>query len=168
MASTKLAYQQDGESLGYPAEILSITPVSDLPLSDQALAKDSAEIEHAVITNSTVFYMQGGGQPSDTGTMAQIVTSGGPAANPDLIFRVESVRQPAQGSQILHLGCFVPSLAPPATGFNPGSQVQQHVDAEKHNLHSCLHTAGHVLSLAIHALCREGVLVPGGSLLSKI
>lgn len=160
MASTKLVYQQDGERLEYPAEILSITPVSDLPPSDQALAKDSAEIEHAVITDSTVFYVQGGGQPSDTGTMARIVTSGGPTANPDLIFRVESVRQPAQGSQILHLGRFVPSLAPPATGFDPGSQVQQRVDAEKRNLHSRLHTAGHVLSLAIHALCREGVLPP--------
>ena len=112
-------WRKSGVSCRDPFYYPSVRP----PLSDQALSKDLAEIEHAVITNSTVFYMQGGGQPSDTGTMAQIVTSSGPAANPDLIFRVESIHQPAQGSQILHLGCFVPSLAPPATGFNPGSQV---------------------------------------------
>lgn len=158
-APTKLIYQQDGERLVHPTEVLSIIPVSDLPPADQALAKDSAEIEHAVITDSTVFYVQGGGQPSDTGTMARIVTSDGSAANPDLVFKVESVRQPAQGSQILHLGRFVPS-AEAAAGFDQGSQVQQNVDAEKRNLHSRLHTAGHVMSLAIHALCREGVLPP--------
>ena len=162
-APTKLVYQQDGEQLVHPTEIFSIARISDLPPSDQALAKDSSEIEHAVITESTVFYVQGGGQPSDTGTMARMAMSDGTAAKPDSIFKVESVRQPAQGSQILHLGRFVPPVeteAAAAAGFDAGNQVQQHVDPEKRNLHSRLHTAGHVLSLAIHALCREGVLPP--------
>lgn len=158
MTATKLIYQQDGERLLHATEILSIVPISDLPPSDQALAKDSSEIEHAVITNSTIFYVQGGGQPSDTGIMTRIVTSDGTAAKPDSVFEVKSVRQPAQGSQILHLGHFVPGGA--EAGFDTGKQVEQHVDAEKRTLHSRLHTAGHILSLAIHALCREGVLPP--------
>lgn len=149
---TKLIYQQDGERLLHGSKILSIVPVSELPTPDQALAKDSSEIQHAVVTDSTIFYVQGGGQPADTGTMKSDV-----AAKADSIFEVKSVRQPAQGGQMLHLGRFVPAGA---TGFDTGEEVQQHVDAETRNLHSRLHTAGHVMSLAIHALCREGVLPP--------
>ncbi|GAA91197.1 argininosuccinate synthase [Aspergillus luchuensis IFO 4308] len=150
--STKLIYQQDGQLLLHGAKILSIIPVSNLPEADQGLVKDSPEIEHAVVTDSTIFHVQGGGQPSDTGTMTTEV-----APKAASIFEVKSVRQPAQGNQILHLGRFVPVGT---TQFDSGEEVQQHVDAEKRNLHSRLHTAGHVMSLAIHALCREGVLPP--------
>lgn len=149
---TKLVYQQDGERLLHTTKILSIVPVSALTKPDQALIKDSSDIEHAVITDSTIFYVQGGGQPSDTGTMTSDV-----AAKADSIFEVKSVRQPAQGGQILHLGRFIPVGA---TRFDAGEEVQQHVDAEKRNLYSRLHTAGHILGLAINALCREGVLTP--------
>lgn len=142
---TKLVYQQDGEKLLHTAKVLSIVPVSALPKLDQALVKDSSDIEHAVITESTIFYVQGGGQPSDTGIMTKADSS----------FEVQSVRQPAQGGQILHLGRFVPVGA---TIFDAGEEIQQHVDAEKRNLYSRLHTAGHILGLAINALCREGVL----------
>jgi Ser-tRNA(Ala) deacylase AlaX len=149
---TKLIYQQDGERLVHGSKILSIVPVSELPTPDQALAKDSSEIQYAVVTDSTIFYVQGGGQPADSGSMKSDV-----AAKADSIFEVKSVRQPAQGGQMLHLGRFVPAGA---TAFDTGEEVQQHVDAETRNLHSRLHTAGHVMSLAIHALCREGVLPP--------
>ena len=149
---TKLVYQQDGERLLHTTKILSIVPVSALTSPDQSLVKDSSDIEHAVITESTNFHVQGGGQPSDTGTMTSDV-----AAKADSTFEVKSVRHPAQGSQILHLGRFIPVGA---TKFDAGEDVQQHVDTEKRNLHSRLHTAGHILGLAINALCREGVLPP--------
>ncbi len=149
---TKLVYQQDGERLLHTTKILSIVPVSALTKPDQTLVKDSSDIEHAVITDSTIFYVQGGGQPSDTGTMTPHV-----AAKADSIFQVKSVRHPAQGSQILHLGRFIPVGA---TRSDAGDEVQQHVDAEKRNLHSRLHTAGHILGFAINALCREGALPP--------
>lgn len=149
---TKLVYQEDGERLLHAAKIVSIVPVSDLSTPDQALVKGSSDIEHAVITDSTIFYVQGGGQPSDTGTMTIDV-----ATKADSIFEVKSVRQPAQGSQILHLGRFIPVGT---TKFDEGEEVQQHVDAEKRNLYSRLHTGGHILGLAINALCREGVLPP--------
>lgn len=150
--STKLVYQQDGELLLRGSKILSILPLSELPAPDQALAKDSSEIEHAVITESTIFYVQGGGQPADIGTMTSDI-----ASKAGSVFEVKSVRQPAQGNQILHLGRFVPVGT---AGFDAGEGVQQNVDAETRNLHSRLHTAGHVMSLAIHALVREGVLPP--------
>lgn len=149
---TKLVFQHDGELLHHASKILSIVPLSELPTPDQALAKDSSEIEHAIITDSTIFHVQGGGQPYDTGTMTSDI-----AAKADSTFEVKSVRQPAQGSQILHLGRFVPAGTP---RVDAGDEVQQHVNAETRNLHSRLHTAGHVMSLAIHALSRQGVLPP--------
>ncbi|GJC79891.1 alanine--tRNA ligase [Colletotrichum liriopes] len=154
---TKLVYQRDGERLLHTSKVLSIVPVSELTTPDQALVKDASNIEHAVITDSTIFHVQGGGQPSDTGTMTS--SSDAAAAKADSTFEVKAVRQPAHGSQILHFGRFIPVNGAVAR-FDAGEELQQHVDAEKRNLHSRLHTAGHVMSLAIHALCREGVLPP--------
>ena len=149
---TTLVYQQEGERLLHTTKILSIVPISAISKPDQSLVKDSSDIEHAVITESTIFHVQGGGQPSDTGIMTSDV-----AAKADSTFEVKSVRHPAQGSQILHLGRFIPLGA---TTLDAGEEVQQHIDAEKRNLYSRLHTAGHIIGLAINALCREGVLPP--------
>lgn len=149
---TKLVYQEDGERLLHTTKILSIVPVSALENADQSLIKDSSDIEHAVITDSTIFYVQGGGQPSDTGVMTPSV-----AAKADSVFQVKSVRHPAQGSQILHFGRFTPVEG---SRFDAGDEVQQNVDADKRNLYSRLHTAGHILGFAINALSREGVLPP--------
>lgn len=150
--STKLVYQKDGEQLYHTTKILSIVPVTALSEPDQSLVKGLSDIEHAVITDSTIFHVQGGGQPSDTGTMTSDI-----AAKADSIFEVKSVRHPAQGSQVVHFGRFVP---PEATRPDVGEEIQQHIDATKRNLHSRLHTAGHIMSLAIHALSREGTLPP--------
>lgn len=144
---TELVYQKDGERMLHATKILSVIPVSTLSPPDQALVKDAPDVDHAIITDSTIFHVQGGGQPSDTGTM----TAAGKA---DSTFEVKSVRQPAQGNQILHFGRFTPATA----AFDSGEELEQHVDAEKRTLHSRLHTAGHVMSLAIHALVHEGVL----------
>ena len=153
---TQLIYQRDGERLVHTAKMFSIVPVSALTQPDQALVKDVSDIEHALVMDSTIFYVQGGGQPSDVGTMTSSNAAG---TKPNLAFEVRSVRQPAQGNQILHFGRFLPANGATAP-FNTGEELQQQVDAEKRNLHSRLHTAGHVMSLAIHALCREGVLPP--------
>ncbi|KFY01449.1 hypothetical protein V490_00911 [Pseudogymnoascus sp. VKM F-3557] len=148
---TKLVYQQDGNQLLHTSKILSILPISALPQPDQALLKASSETSHAIITDSTIFHVQGGGQPSDTGTMTHADSS----------FEVHAARHPGEGNQVLHFGRFAPAAGGEgggATEFEAGSEIQQHVDAEKRNLHSRLHTAGHILGLAINALCREGVL----------
>ncbi|RDW68859.1 putative alanine--tRNA ligase [Aspergillus mulundensis] len=149
-ASTKLVYQRFMERINHTSKIISVRPVSELPTSDQGLVPANSGIEHAIVTDSTIFYVQGGGQPSDVGAITSNVQS------PSL-FEVKSVRHPASGSQILHLGRFVPIGTP---GFNPGQEVEQAIDAETRSLHSRLHTAGHVMSLAIHALIREGVIPP--------
>ncbi|KAI4603061.1 hypothetical protein KJ359_005851 [Pestalotiopsis sp. 9143b] len=159
--STQLVYQRDGQRLVHNAKILSVMPISALTEPDQALVKDAPDVEHAIVTDSTIFHVQGGGQPSDIGSMTSCCSNTA-AAKPESTFEVKSVRQPAQGNQMLHFGRFVPAMdgAAAAGHFDAGKELEQHVDAEKRNLHSRLHTAGHVMSLAIHALCREGVLPP--------
>jgi Ser-tRNA(Ala) deacylase AlaX len=154
--STQLIYQRDGQRLLHGAKVISVVPVSELTTPDKDLVKDAPEVEHAIITDSTIFHVQGGGQPSDIGTMT---SSDDAATKEKATFQVKSVRQPAQGNQILHFGRFDPSNGV-STPFNTGDELQQHVDAEKRNLHSRLHSAGHIMSLAIHALSREGVLPP--------
>ncbi|USP77610.1 hypothetical protein yc1106_04884 [Curvularia clavata] len=155
--ATQLVYHRDGQRLLHSAKVLSVVSVAELPTPDKDLVKDAPEVEHAVITNSTVFHVQGGGQPSDIGIMTP--SSDDAAAKDKPTFQVKSVRQPAQGNQILHFGRFDPPNGANAP-FNAGDELQQHVDAEKRNLHSRLHSAGHIMSLAIHALSLEGVLPP--------
>lgn len=94
-----------------------------------------------VITAETIFYAQGGGQPSDTG----IMTLSSPSSSST--FTVTSVRNTPDG-QILHLGSFSPSSSP----FQPGDSVEQAIDSEKRLLNSRIHTGGHVVGLAVRYL----------------
>nr|POE90604.1 alanyl-trna editing protein alax-m [Quercus suber] len=153
--ATHLVYQRYGERLVHTAKILSIIPITALTAPDQALVKDAGDIEHAVITDSTIFHVQGGGQPSDTGTM----TSGAEPTKAESTFEVKFVRHPAEGGQVLHFGRFIPTNGATAH-FDAAKELEQHVDPEKRNLYSRLHSGGHIMSLAIHALCHEGV-IPG-------
>ncbi|EHK98545.1 putative Alanyl-tRNA synthetase [Glarea lozoyensis 74030] len=112
-ARTKLLYQTNGNLRQHLTKILSLTPVSSLPPSDQSLIKEVTPNDHALITTSTIFYVQGGGQPTDTGVISTSTAK----------FEVSSV-----------------------------------IDGAKRDLHSRLHTAGHILGLAINHLSREDKL----------
>jgi Ser-tRNA(Ala) deacylase AlaX len=150
MASrTKLVYQDKQELREYTSKVISINPVSALPEADQALIKEPTEEDHVLITDETIFYVQGGGQPTDTGTITDLESKH--------TFEVQSVRHPAEGGQILHFGRFK-QPPPGAKPFSAGEEIKQSIDAEKRELYSRLHTAGHVLGFAINQLSREGVL----------
>jgi Ser-tRNA(Ala) deacylase AlaX len=145
---TKLVYQQYGELRQYVSKVLSISPVSSLPDADRSLVKNVSEEDQVLTTEETIFYVQGGGQPSDIGVIE----------SNEVTFEVNSVRHPAVGGQILHFGRFKPDTA--SGTFKAGEEVRQTIDAEKRDLFSRLHTGGHILGLAINALSREGVLPP--------
>lgn len=149
---TKLVYQHHGELREYPSKVLSILPISALPEADLSLIKNPTAEDFALITEETIFYPQGGGQPSDTGTITTISSDSKDKA----VFEVNSVRYPATGRAILHFGRF----QPPTSTFQPNQPIHQSIDADKRDLFSRLHTAGHILGLAINALSREGVLPP--------
>lgn len=93
------------------------------------------ENEHGSITihlDQTVFYPQGGGQPYDLGTIT----------NADGAFDVQQVRFTPDGL-VHHIGEF-------KTGsFTADATVELKVDGERRALHNRLHTAGHLVDVAM-------------------
>ena len=76
---------------------------------------------------------QGGGQPSDEGFLSQGATR----------FNIEALA--TQDDIIMHLGKFEPAGAT----FAEGSQVECHVDEAKRRLFARVHSAGHLLDIAM-------------------
>lgn len=89
-----------------------------------------------IILDQTIFYPQGGGQPYDTGT---IKTENGSA-----VFTVTEVR--FIDGDVHHKGMFESGT------LTPGMSVVCVIDKEKRMLHSRLHSAGHVVDLALKEL----------------
>jgi len=118
--------------------------VTALSETDRPLFKNADESkDFVVVTAETIFYIQGGGQPSDTGKMTLSSSDSSSST-----FDVTSVRYGTDG-QVLHLGSFSPSSSPP---FQPGDSVEQAIDSEKRLLNSRIHTGGHVVGLAVRYL----------------
>lgn len=87
-----------------------------------------------VILDQTVFYPQGGGQPADVGRIE----------NETSIFRVEHARY--IDGVVEHVGEFeIGSLS-------VGDKITCYVNEEKRNLHTRLHSAGHLVDLALKKL----------------
>lgn len=87
----------------------------------------------------TILYPRGGGQPSDTGTLA--------LEDQEPTFTVLLVRK-TQDGRILHFG------KPDNTDtiFVEGQRVIQNVDGDRRDYHSRLHTGGHIVGLAMELL----------------
>lgn len=85
----------------------------------------------AVILDRTIFYPQGGGQPSDTGT---IKGSSG-------VFKVTFVGLDPDGT-VWHFGEFE------SGSFSEGETVELSIDEEKRRLHAQIHSAGHLIDVA--------------------
>lgn len=122
--------------------MVSVSTFAELTEAEQVLFKQQlpgAATASVVVTSETIFYPQGGGQPSDVGTMQSI---SGPSS-----FDVQHVRNAPQ-KRTLHLGAFSAGSMP----FVPGEEVKQSIDGAKRLLYSRLHTAGHILGLAVNEL----------------
>lgn len=151
-AHTTLLYQTDGRLTHHTSKLVSLQPVKALPDADQALVKNATDEDFALVTDATIFYVQGGGQPSDTGTIFLLPDQG--REEEASIFEVHAARHPAAGHAVLHFGRFNPAPVLVPTG----TRIKQSIDIPKRELHSRLHTAGHILGLAINALSADGVL----------
>ena len=160
---TTLLYQHDASLTTHDTTILSLTPLTSHQQSTQSLFKlDDPSKYHILITCSTIFAAQGGGQPSDTGNIHSLSS---PSASS---FKVLSTRY-GPNRQILHMGHFVSGLSSGAVdetidseAFRPGALVRQEIDSAKRNLHARIHTAGHILGLAVRELRDEiGDVVDG-------
>jgi Ser-tRNA(Ala) deacylase AlaX len=104
----------------------------------QATAKvvEVAEFEGktVVVLDQTCFYPKGGGQDFDLGTISSGETS----------FTVESVF--FVDGEVKHIGAFT------GASLNVGDEVSCQVDQERRLLNTKLHSAGHVVDMAVRSL----------------
>jgi Ser-tRNA(Ala) deacylase AlaX len=105
-----------------------------LELTSQVVAVDQHDGREVVILDETIFYPQGGGQPYDQGTIESSLAS----------FNVEEVR--FIDGVVRHIGTFRSGK------FDAGTSVTSRVAAERRSLHSRVHSAGHVVDMAVTAL----------------
>ncbi len=140
-------YQTNSKLYTLSTLIQAIIPFPKLPeANQQAFKTASATGEDSVlITKETIFHPQGGGQPSDVGTVKSIAGNA--------TFNVSAVRPDTiNDGVVLHLGRFAD-----AATFTVGEEVTQAIDVEKRNLYSRLHTAGHVLGAAVRHLLEHEI-----------
>ena len=159
LPKTKLIFHSAFHQQTYEnqTQISSVYPLASLPQADQGLFKipsDIPSIVFAIVTESTIFHPQGGGQPSDVGEME---IQGVSASNTHTqTFKVITARTSATNpGVVLHFGYFADENA--SDHDLSGAQVRQVVDAEKRKLFSRLHTAGHVLGTATRTLLEKRI-----------
>ena len=99
---------------------------------------------HDIVLDATCFYPRGGGQDWDTGIIY--------ADNNE--FEVNGVRLDENGD-VHHFGLFKKGE------FVVGDQVECKVDHERRNVNTRLHSAGHVIDMAIDAVGLDWVATKG-------
>lgn len=121
---TKLIYLEHMDQYTCQAQVVDL------------LSEEGREI---VVLDQTVFYPQGGGQPYDTGTIT---------GRNGALFSVEAVRHAESeiGDMVRHIGKFESGT------FAVGDAVACAVNAERRDLHSRLHSAGHVVDMGLKKL----------------
>jgi Ser-tRNA(Ala) deacylase AlaX len=119
MEKTHLGYLENMDLLTIEAQILDVLQEKENTI---------------MVLNQTIFYPQGGGQPSDTGIIK------GPAG----IFRVNEAR--FVDGVVKHIGIFEEGT------LKGGDEVQCIVDKEPRALYSRIHSAGHVLDMVVGIL----------------
>ncbi|KAF5022711.1 hypothetical protein F66182_5259 [Fusarium sp. NRRL 66182] len=144
-ARTVLAFQRNAKLYSLPTLVTAIRPFNTLEDENRELYKQGTDQDYAVVTEQTIFHPQGGGQPSDVGT---ITDAAGTA------FTVASARMDlVRDGQVLHFGRF----DNPDQKFGQGQAVTQDIDIEKRLLYSRYHTAGHVLGSAVNHLLKDKI-----------
>ena len=98
----------------------------------KVLEISNTENGKAIILDQTIFYIQGGGQPGDKGL---VVNEDGTFEVTKTVFSEEGVA--------LHLGNFVQG------SFEVNTEVDLKVDIPSRKLNSKIHSAGHLIDLAV-------------------
>ncbi|KAH7027389.1 Threonyl/alanyl tRNA synthetase [Microdochium trichocladiopsis] len=139
-------FQRNAKLHSLTTAVLAVRPFASLQDADKALYKAAQEGDEVVVTEETIFHPQGGGQPSDEGT---IKSEDGSSQ-----FDVKLVRMSATAEgEVLHFGRFGGAGA----HFKAGDSVTQTIDSEKRLLYSRYHTAGHVLGSAVRHCAQDSV-----------
>ncbi|KAI2614895.1 ThrRS/AlaRS common domain-containing protein [Hypoxylon sp. NC1633] len=145
MQRTYLAFQHNAKLHVLQTVVTAVRSIAALEEANKGLFKQAKEDDHVVVTEKTIFHPQGGGQPSDVGTME---SPGGAR------FDVSMVRMSAiNDGEVLHFGKFSSA----ELIFKPGESVNQTINVEKRQLYSRYHTAGHVLGAAVRHLLEKEI-----------
>lgn len=117
-----------------PTALKYLEDFTTMEADAQVVATEQADNKEVLILDATIFYPQGGGQPYDQGIIE------GASGK----FRVEEVR--FVDGFVRHIGFFEQGK------FQVGEKVRCSVDKQRRKLHSRIHSAGHVLDMAVHSL----------------
>jgi Ser-tRNA(Ala) deacylase AlaX len=129
----------------YPeTKLLYLTDMFTYQTSAQLLAIETFEGEMAFVLDQTLFYPQGGGQPSDQGTITD---------EHNALFTVTQVRKHEGG--VYHKGTLEHGT------FTSASIVTLHINQKLRQLYSRLHTAGHLIDYALSRLGYQFVSTKG-------
>jgi Ser-tRNA(Ala) deacylase AlaX len=120
--STELSYLDDSEIYESTAKVESLTTSDDGTVS--------------IVLDRTIFYPQGGGQPTDHG---EIETSDG-TANITRVSFMDGI--------VFHAGEIVNGT------ISPNTHATLRIDENRRRLHARLHTGGHVIMTAVDSMLR--------------
>jgi Ser-tRNA(Ala) deacylase AlaX len=101
--------------------------------------------QYKIIFDKTIFHPQGGGQPKDRGFLV--------SEDGSIKFEVTDLKN--QDDAILHVGNYSGD-----TRFEVGATVKQQIDGEFRSIHAKIHSAGHLLDMAMNR-CNRTDLKPG-------
>ncbi len=124
-------------------KLLYLENMYDLEADAYVERIEQQEGRTVVYLDQTILYPQGGGQPYDTGVIQ----------NEDTRFVVEEVR--FVDGDVLHIGHF------DGRPFIQGEDVHIVVDAERRHLNARLHSAGHLVDMAVSQLRTDWVPAKG-------
>jgi len=113
-------------------ELLYMNDFDVLSCSAEVTSVEQTEDGTDVVLDQTCLYARGGGQDSDTGKIS---------ANGQ-VFKVSKVRLDEDGV-VHHYGQFE------AEAFSAGEQLECVVDADRRTLNTRLHSAGHLIDMAV-------------------
>ncbi len=117
-----------------PTKLLYLEQMNQYTCEAQVVEVKDEEGKTVVILDQTIFYPQGGGQPYYTGTIS----------NSDKKFLVEEVR--FVDGIVKHIGKFESEV------FKAGEAVTCSVDIERRQLHTRLHSGGHLVDMGLKQL----------------
>lgn len=141
-APTRLAYFEDTYLTSIATKVQSVERL-DPPAGADAPALPT----YAIVLDATVAYPAGGGQPSDTGRIVPS-PSDDAGSSSSSAFVVREARMLRDG-RVEHVGEFLEEGAAP---LQPGAEVTVAIDADMRLLHARVHSAGHLLDVAMTAV----------------
>ncbi|PHJ15704.1 alanine--trna ligase-like [Cystoisospora suis] len=151
---TYLLYFLDSYKFTAHAKLLEVRRVPDVECMQKRSENDKKNNHNTqgrssffdLVLDQTIFHPQGGGQPSDEGSISH--------SSSGLVFDVSKTVLDKETGVVLHRGVYRDSSSSSSPSVDPldtwrvGDEVLLQINVAKRTLHTKLHTAGHLVDLA--------------------